>query len=134
MNLFFSGTQGAILVYDVCNRESFRQLDRLYSNRNRIVKMMKTFFFKRFSWLSELDTFSTKVGIIKMLVGNKIDREKDREISRDEGVRFAKKHSMLFIEASARTCEGVQIAFEELVQKVKSQPMLNFPSGLDDFR
>jgi hypothetical protein len=27
---------------------------------------------------------------------------------------------MLFIEASARTREGVQIAFEELVEKVKT--------------
>jgi GTPase SAR1 family protein len=54
-----------------------------------------------------------------MLVGNKIDRDDSREITRDEGARFAKKHSMLFIEASARTREGVQMAFEELVQHVK---------------
>jgi Ras-related protein Rab-18 len=58
------------------------------------------------------------MNVIKMLVGNKIDREDSREVTRDEGVRFARKHSMLFIEASARTREGVQIAFEELVQKV----------------
>ena len=56
-----------------------------------------------------------------MLVGNKIDREADREITRDEGLRFARKHSMLFIEASARTSVGVQQAFEELVQKVTNQ-------------
>ncbi len=67
-----------------------------------------------------MDTFSTQTDIIKMLVGNKIDREDSREITRDEGARFARKHSMLFIEASARTREGVQIAFEELVRKVKS--------------
>ena len=71
-----------------------------------------------FRWISELDTFSTKTNIIKMLVGNKIDQEDSREITRDERARFARKHSMLFIEASARTREGVQIAFEELVQKV----------------
>jgi Ras-related protein Rab-18 len=53
-----------------------------------------------------------------MLVGNKIDREDNREITRDEGLRFARKYSMLFIEASARTREGVQNAFEELVTKV----------------
>ena len=53
-----------------------------------------------------------------MLVGNKIDQEDSREVTRDEGARFARKYSMLFIEASARTREGVQIAFEELVQKV----------------
>ena len=68
-----------------------------------------------------MDTFSTKENIIKMLVGNKIDREDNREITRDEGLRFARKHSMLFIEASARTSDGVQQAFEELVQKVMKE-------------
>ena len=41
-----------------------------------------------------------------------------REVSRDEGLKFARKHHMLFIEASAKTKEGVQCAFEELVEKV----------------
>ncbi|CAF1601550.1 unnamed protein product [Didymodactylos carnosus] len=59
-----------------------------------------------------------------MLVGNKIDQESSRMVSRDEGNKFAKKYSMLFIEASARTCEGVQIAFEELVQKIIQTPGL----------
>jgi Ras-related protein Rab-18 len=53
-----------------------------------------------------------------MLVGNKTDRKDNREITWDEGNRFARKHSMLFIEASARTSDGVQQAFEELVKKV----------------
>ena len=75
--------------------------------------------FYVFSWIAELETFATKSDLVKMLVGNKIDQENRREVSRDEGARFAKKYSMLFIEASARTREGVQIAFEELVRKVK---------------
>lgn len=41
-----------------------------------------------------------------------------REVTRDEGLRFARKYRMLFIEASAKTKEGVQCAFEELVEKV----------------
>ena len=76
------------------------------------------FFLFVFRWIAELDTFSTKMNIIKMLVGNKIDCEDKREVTRDEGAKFARKYSMLFIEASARTREGVTIAFEELVQKV----------------
>ena len=90
----------------------------------KIFLLIETFFqsefFSSFRWISELDTFSTKMNVIKMLVGNKIDREDNREVTRDEGVKFARKHSMLFIEASARTREGVQIAFEELVEKVIS--------------
>ena len=68
-----------------------------------------------------MDTFATRLDLVKMLVGNKIDQEDSRQVTREEGTRFARKHSMLFIEASARTREGVQIAFEELVQKVKQK-------------
>ncbi|CAF4032859.1 unnamed protein product [Adineta steineri] len=100
---YYRGAQGAILVYDICNCQSFRQLDR---------------------WISELDTFSTKINVVKMLVGNKIDQKHSREVTYEEGDRFARKHSMLFIEASARTSEGVQVAFEELVEKILETPSL----------
>ncbi len=50
---FYRGSHGVILVYDVTNRQSFEKLD---------------------NWLSELDAYSTKSDIVKMLVGNKIDK------------------------------------------------------------
>lgn len=53
-----------------------------------------------------------------MIVGNKIDDSSNREISRDEGIRFAKKHRTLFLETSAKTNEGVKDAFEEVVRKI----------------
>ena len=40
-------------VYDVCSKGSFNKLE---------------------AWLNELETFSTKHDLIKMLVGNKIDQ------------------------------------------------------------
>jgi hypothetical protein len=40
-------------------------------------------------------------------------------VNKEEGLKFARKHHMLFIEASAKTKEGVQCAFEELVEKVR---------------
>ena len=46
------------------------------------------------------------------------DFQAKREVSKDDGLKFARKHQMLFIEASAKTKEGVQCAFEELVEKV----------------
>ncbi|KAA0184705.1 hypothetical protein HAZT_HAZT004111 [Hyalella azteca] len=94
---YYRGGQGVIMVYDVTNRHTFSKLDM---------------------WLSEVDTYATKPNLVRMLVGNKIDKP-GREVSREEGLAFARRHAMLFIEASAKTQDGVQCAFEELVQKVR---------------
>ncbi|KHN78665.1 Ras-related protein Rab-18 [Toxocara canis] len=99
---YYRGAQGVICVYDVTNRPSFERLDH---------------------WMNEVDTYSTKNNAIKMLVGNKIDKT-SREITREEGLEFAKRHRMLFIEASAKTREGVQCAFEELIEKIIQTPGL----------
>jgi hypothetical protein len=42
----------------------------------------------------------------------------DRAVTREQGSAFARAHSMMFIEASAKSSVGVQQAFHELVQKV----------------
>ena len=50
---YYREAQGAILVYDVTNYSTFAKLE---------------------TWLSELETYSTKPNIVKMIVGNKIDK------------------------------------------------------------
>ncbi|CAJ0943060.1 unnamed protein product, partial [Mesorhabditis belari] len=99
---YYRGAQGVICVYDVTSRSSFEKLEH---------------------WFSEVDTYTTKGDAVKMVVANKIDMA-GREVSREEGIKFAKRHRTLFIEASAKTKEGVQCAFEELIEKILQTPGL----------
>ncbi|NWU97226.1 RB18B protein, partial [Upupa epops] len=99
---YYRGTQGVILVYDVTRKDTFTGLD---------------------NWLNELDLYTMKSKAVKMLVGNKTDKP-DREVERKEGLQFARKRSLLFVETSAKTQDGVQHAFEELVIKILQTPGL----------
>ncbi|XP_049871114.1 ras-related protein Rab-18A [Pectinophora gossypiella] len=98
---FYRDAHGAILVYDVSDPKT---LDKLKE------------------WVEELQVYSTKKNIVCLVVGNKID--KARAVSREAGQAFAMKHRMLFIESSAKTKEGITLAFEELVQKIIETPGL----------
>ncbi|CAG8433205.1 517_t:CDS:2 [Ambispora gerdemannii] len=109
---YYRGAQGVILVYDVSNRETFDELE---------------------NWFTELSTYCTNKDVIKILVGNKLDKETSRAISRKEGLAFAQKSNTLFIECSAKTREGVEEAFEELQEPrnkvIVSQPPKDYDDG-----
>jgi Ras-related protein Rab-18 len=75
-------------------------------------------------WLKEVSMYCTRPSVAKMVVFNKIDLEDDREVSREEGLAFARNNSTLFVESSAKTAVGVHQCFEELVRKVLQTPEL----------
>lgn len=99
---YYRDGQGAILMYDVTDRQTFLKLD---------------------TWLNELNTYCNKTDIVKMVVGNKIDLP-NREVSTEEGLQFARRYQTLYIESSAKTADGVKCCFEELVQKIIQTPRL----------
>eukprot|EP01133_Synstelium_polycarpum_P003731 gene3731-4300_t len=66
--------------------------------------------------------------VVKLLVGNKIDKE-NREITREEGLEFARSKNMFFIECSAKTKTGIQQTFEELAHKILETPSLTEDSS-----
>ncbi|KAJ7619040.1 ras-domain-containing protein, partial [Mycena rosella] len=99
---YYRGAQGIILVYDVSNRDSFDALPR---------------------WYSELETYvSDKV--VKILVGNKVDKEFSRQVPTAEAQAFATRMNSLFIEASAKTAVGVKEAFSDVVERILDIPEL----------
>lgn len=100
---YYRGAQGIILVYDVARKETFDSLN---------------------TWLEEVEQFSMGGGkeVVKLLVGNKVDQE--RTVARNDALDWAKNRGMLFMEASARTKEGISQVFTEVVQKILENPTL----------
>jgi len=92
---FYRKALGAILVYDITDRDSLVKLE---------------------AWLAEVDSFSDNPNIAIIVVGNKIDKE--RVVDREEGRKFARKHRALFIETSAKCDQFVSDAFRDIVEKV----------------
>lgn len=90
-------------VYDVNRRDSFENLSH---------------------WLQEVEVYSTGGGreIVKVLVGNKVDKE--RVVPREEAEAWARSKGMLFLEASAKTRTGIKQVFQEVVQKILDNPHL----------
>ena len=89
--------EGLILTYSIANRESFNNLS---------------------GWLEQLnnvDDLSKKPVII---VGNKLDLEASREVSREEGEKFAKEHNYHFYETSAKENKNVQEAFFDIFEQL----------------
>ncbi|XP_046397106.1 ras-related protein Rab-18-like isoform X2 [Ischnura elegans] len=95
---YYRGAYGAILVYDVSDRRTFIRVG---------------------SWLNQIKMFATDENIVIILVGNKIDLAV-REVSREEGLTFAKKHNILFIETSALENQYVSHMLEKLANKILS--------------
>jgi len=100
---YYRGAHGIVLVYDVTSRQSFENIQE---------------------WLKEVDIYSTRDDAVKLLCANKIDMNAERLVTTNEGREFARAHKMLFMECSAKTADGIQQSFEELLTKVLETPGL----------
>lgn len=99
---YYRGAQGIILCYDCTQSSTFEHIK---------------------FWQDEVRKYSTNTDAILMLVANKVDLQ-DQQVTRQEGEEFAFANSMMFIETSAKTRQGIKQAFEEVVFKVLDTPSL----------
>ena len=91
---YFRGSNGILLIYDVTNRDSFKNLD---------------------NWLEVIENNASD-NVLKILIGNKVDLVDDIEIKKEEGQQFANRYNMQFIETSAKLDTNVSEAFETLAK------------------
>ncbi|KAK4467865.1 hypothetical protein MN116_008784 [Schistosoma mekongi] len=93
---YYRGAVGALLVYDVCKLQSFRNLD---------------------NWLKELQDHAEK-NIVVMLVGNKCDLRHLRNVKTEDASLFAQQYGLSFIETSALDSTNVEEAFCQILQAI----------------
>ncbi|MFX1560082.1 MAG: Rab family GTPase [Promethearchaeota archaeon] len=96
--MYYRGSSGGLLVFDVTRRRTFIVLDE---------------------WLEELHKAINKE-IPLVLVANKTDLP-DRVVEPSEGRDFADRHGMPYIESSAKTGEGIVDIFQELAEVLVAQ-------------
>lgn len=93
---YYRGAVGALLVYDVTDRNSFNHVPM---------------------WLKEVEENAEKDCLI-MLVGNKMDLQEQRTVFVRDGRSFARKNGLAFIETSALDATGVETAFQRILQEI----------------
>ena len=90
-------TQGIILAYDITNLFTFRDLNK---------------------WIEKIRECHDISEFPIIIVGCKLDLEDKRQVSSEEGQKFAEEYKFPFFETSAQTGKGVKEAFSTLIQKV----------------
>jgi len=105
---YYRGAAGALLVYDITRRETFTQLEK---------------------WLTEARENASQNMVI-MLIGNKLDLEHKRAVSTEEGMEFARKNNLIFLETSAKTAENVEKAFVQTATSIYN----NIKKGVYDLK
>ncbi|XP_046670902.1 ras-related protein Rab-4B isoform X1 [Homalodisca vitripennis] len=86
---YYRGAAGALLVFDITNRESFNNLAE---------------------WLQDARMLASP-DIIILLIGNKKDLEAEREVTFLQASQFAQENHLMYLEASAKSGENVEEAF-----------------------
>ena len=90
---YFSDSQIIIIVYDISNKDSFKNVINL---------------------INMIDN-KTKENAIITLVGNKKDLENIRQVSTKEAEAFARQKGFLFHEVSSKTGEKIKELFENMI-------------------
>ena len=94
---FLRNAEGVIIVFDVTSHDSFDNVK---------------------GWINSIKSNLGENIIPIIIVGNKIDMENMREISKEDGKKIASENDFKYFETSAKTGIGVDEAIKEIVNQI----------------
>ncbi|CAA91296.1 Ras-related protein Rab-21 [Caenorhabditis elegans] len=94
--IYYRGSNGVLLVFDITDRKSFEKVK---------------------NWVLEIKTCLGNTAEI-LIVGNKIDLEEERQVTRQDAEAYAESEGALYMETSAQDNVGISDAFESLTAKM----------------
>jgi len=89
---YYKGAHGVLLTFDITNIDSFDQIEH---------------------WMKQINE-NAQLNISKVLVGNKSDKEKERQVKTIDAENLASKYDMKYYETSAKTNYNVYEVFSYL--------------------
>uniref|UniRef100_A0A2C9JT05 SOCS box domain-containing protein n=1 Tax=Biomphalaria glabrata TaxID=6526 RepID=A0A2C9JT05_BIOGL len=107
---FYRGANGLIIVFDVCDLTSFERVPY---------------------WIDEASRYGDP-SCIKLLVGNKVDKVNDRQVTSAQAQSLADQFGMQYIETSAKEAHNVHAVFDVMADTiVRSKRQLNYVMAPD---
>ena len=93
---YYKGAKGAFVVYDITRAKTFKNIDR---------------------WILELKANGNE-DILIVLIGNKLDLEKSREVLVDDVKKKAEELKVAYFETSALDGSNIEHAFDVIVNQM----------------
>ena len=91
---YYKSAQAIIILYDITQKSSFEHI------RN---------------WITEIDKFG-KQGVLKVIVGNKLDLENNRKIKKEDAENLALKYGVKLWEVSAKDNTNIEEMFVDTIK------------------
>ena len=143
-NISINDRNVRIQIWDTAGQEAFRSITRSYYKSSTCafivydISEKKTFDNVR-TWLQDCRDMCYK-NVLIYLIGNKSDLEDSRQVSYEEGKKFAEENHLKFFEASALNGHNIEEIFiqsaTDLVNKLESGELNNdlVDSGIKVFQ
>ncbi|KAI1726108.1 ras family domain-containing protein [Ditylenchus destructor] len=113
-------------IWDTAGQERFRSITQsYYRSAHAIVLVYDVACQPSFDclpeWLSEIEQYANRK-VFKLLVGNKVDKEDEREVPERVGQNFADSNGFdYFVETSALDATNVDSLFQEVATRLTNE-------------